>query len=87
MSFSGFLPFINRQCINTQVTQLRVLQRMVMSMNVYNNAMTMARLYQSLFISRGKLALQYNVVSMPGVSDRFALPARLCLSYCLTHSI
>jgi hypothetical protein len=31
-----------------------------------------------------KLASQYYVVCMPGMRDRFALPAPLCLSYCLT---
>jgi hypothetical protein len=33
----------------------------------------------------GKLASRYYVVRMPGARDRFALPARLCLSYCLTR--
>jgi hypothetical protein len=36
---------------------------------------------------REKLALRYYFDRMPGVRDHFALPARLCLSYCLTRVI
>jgi hypothetical protein len=33
---------------------------------------------------RGKLTLQYYIDQMPGTRNRFALPARPCLSYCCT---
>jgi hypothetical protein len=33
---------------------------------------------------KGKIASQYYVVCMPGLHYCFALPAHLCLSFCLT---